>query len=381
MLKTKTLKILIVSLLLALPQLTLANGIISSTIKNPDPYSGNQSWFRYYESPGNVVKDSLILRNLGDQPITIKIYATDATANQAGSFSLKMDGEEQKGIGAWTQISKSEATLLPNQSEEIPFQINIPKELSPGQYFGGIVNEEITAGPCGPYQQVSGFCQGNIQIKTRSGNRVYLTIPGEVKQDIKLTNFNWKQAGKIIHFNFTFVNNGNIAFEPKAVISLYNVFNQKVDTVEKILGKSLPGSTISPMVDWDYQNNFGPLTAKTQIYYNQDNLGQLDTLHGTVLSDSKDLSIFIFPWEICLIVIVIIAALLGIYFLRKKYYQSILSHCIGYQIKVDDNIMDIAEKNHVRWQTIARLNHLKAPYILEPGQNIKIPGKKPIKHV
>lgn len=379
--KTKTLKILIISLLLALPQLTLANGIISSTIKNPDPYSGNQSWFRYYESPGNEVKDALILRNLGNQPITIKLYATDAKANQAGSFSLKMDGEEQKGIGLWIELSKSEITLLPDQSEEVPFQINIPKNLSPGQYFGGIVHEEITSAPCGPYQDVSGACQGSIQIKTRSGNRVYLTIPGEVKQEIKLTNFSWKQAGKVIHFNFTFVNNGNVAFEPKAVISLYNIFNEKVATFEKPLGKSLPGSTISPIADWEYQNNFGPLTAKAQIHYNQDDFGQLDSLHGTVLSENKDFSIFVFPWKISLILILIIGVLLAIYFLRKKYYRFILHNCVDYEIQTDDNIIDIAERNNLRWQTIACINHLKAPYILEPGKTIKVPIKKPSKKI
>jgi len=376
MTKTKTLKLLFISLLLALPQLTIANGIISSTIKTPDPYNGNQSWFRYYESPGNTIKDSLILRNLGNQPITIKIYASDATANQAGSFSLKMFGDEQKGLGKWTKVSKSEITLSPDQTEEVPFQIDIPTDLTPGQYFGGIVNEEVTGGPCGPNQEVSGVCQGSIQIKTRSGNRIYLTIPGEVKQDIKLTNFNWKQAGKVIHFNFTFVNNGNVAFEPKAIISLYNIFNQKIATTETTLGKSLPNSTISPIADWDFQNNFGPLTAKAQIYYNQDNLGQFDTLHGTVLSESANFSIFIFPWAISLITILIIMTLSGVYIFRKKQLLHILANCFDYETKADDNIMDLAEKNHIKWQSIAHINHLKPPYVLEAGQKIKIPAKK-----
>ena len=58
----------------------------------------------------------------------------------------------------------------------------------------------------------------------------------------------------------------------------------------------------------------------------------------------------------------------GIYFLRKKYYQFILFHCVDYEIKTDDNIIDIAERHHIRWQTIACINHFKAPYILEAGQ-------------
>lgn len=372
MLKTKILKLIILGLFLLLPQRTLANGIISSTIKTPDPYSGNQSWFRYYESPGKVVNDALILRNLGDQPITVKIYATDAATNQAGSFTLKTAEEEQNGLGKWTEISKSQITLTPNQSEEVPFQINVPADLSPGQYFGGILHEEV-AKDCGPYQDVSGVCKGNIQIKTRSGNRVYLTIPGEAKQDINLTNFNWKQSDKVIHFTFTFVNNGNVAFNPKTIISIYNIFNQKIATIEKPLGKSLPGSNISPIIDWDYQNNFGPLTAKAQIYYNQDNLGQLDELHGAVLSEDKNLSIFIFPWGVFLTMIFITILLLGAYFLNKKRLRHILSNCIDYQVKQNDDVIDIAEKHHVRWQIIVSINHLKAPYVLETGQKLKIP--------
>lgn len=376
MFKNHNLKIFLIALLLTLPQLSFANGIVSSTIKNPDPYSGNQSWFRYYESPGNTVKDSVILRNLGDQPITIKVYATDAASNQAGSFTLKTNEEEQKGIGLWAKVDRSEVTIQPDENIEVPFEINIPKDLAPGEYFGGIINEEDTQNSCDPIQSVSGQCTGNIQIKTRSGNRIYLTIPGEVKQDIKMTNFSWKQGQKTVHFNFTFVNKGNVSFEPKAVIDIYNSLNQKIATIEKTLGKSLPNSTISPIVDWEYANNFGPLTAKAKIYYNEEDHGQFNNLHGAVLTDSSEVSMFIFPWMAILIVATIVFLIAGFFIGRKKYHQHLLNNSIDYTVKADDNIMDIAADHQAKWQLIACLNGLKAPYVLTPGQKLKIPTKK-----
>ncbi len=372
MTKINKFKIIILAIVFVLPQLTQANSTVSSTIKTPDPSGDNLSWFRYSEAPGNVIQDSIILRNLGNQPTTVKVYATDALTNQAGSFTLKTNTEEQKSIGLWTNISKSEVTLQPEQSEEVPFQINIPESISPGQYFGGIVNEEITPGECG---NSSKSCKGSVQIKTRSGNRVYLTIPGTVKEDIRLTEFNSYQTNKTIHFKFTFVNDGNVSFEPKATINLYNILNQKVASIDRSLGKSLPGSSITPIADWDFQGNFGPLTAKAQIFYNQDNTNNLNGLHESSLSETKSTSIFIFPWEGFMTITLILLGMATFWLIRKRLIKKMITTSVDYQVMTDDNIMKIAEAHSVKWQTIAEINQLKAPYPLSPGQIIKIPNK------
>jgi len=368
---------IILGLIFWLPQASLANSLIVSSVKNPDPYDGNFSWFRYYEYPGTTIKDAIILRNIGKEAEIVKVYATDATANQAGSFTPKMDTDEQKGIGYWTKVDKKEVTLDPGQSQEVGFEINIPKDITPGQYFGSIIFEEADNTTCDTLQNVSGFCTGNIQIKTRTGNRIYLTIPGEAKHDIKLTDFNWKKSDQgSVHFTFNFSNQGNVAFEPKAVINIYNTWGTKVATLESKLGKSLPGTSISPTLEWKYQDNWGQFTAKAEIYYLEDDQGRVDTLRGTVLSEKKDIEIYIFPWTMFLICLVAFLLLAGGTTAHHLLYKFIQANSVKYTVKKDENLIELARRFHTRWQIIAHINKIRPPFVIKENEVINIPGTK-----
>lgn len=372
--QNKLLKISLLGLLIWLPLEVNASSLIISTVKNPDPYSGNQSWFRYYESAGSTINDAIELNNPTNQIETIKLYATDATSNQAGSFTPKMDTDPQLGLGLWTTLEKNSVTLAPNQSTEIKFSIQIPKDTPPGQYFGGIINEEDNSAVCDLPETVNGFCQGNIQIKTRTGNRVYLTIPGEVKQDIKMTGFTWKIVGKNhVQFLFNFENKGNVSFQPKAYISIYDSWGNQVTTLENVLGKSLPGTTITPIVDWLNKGVFGTFKAKAEIYYQQDDLGQFDNLHGTVLSEHGELSLLIFPWTAAIWIFSFLILIGAAFLVRSYYYYWLAKHCETYEVQDGDNLLEIAKRFNAKWQLIACINKLKAPYSLKDKTHLKIP--------
>ena len=358
-------------------QISLANSVIVSTVKNPDIYSGNQSWFRYYQGPGTVIKDSVILRNIGNETETISLYPTDATSNQVGSFTPKMQDEEQKGIGLWTKLEKNSVTLAPKENIEVKFEIHIPQDITPGQYFGSIINEEVSDSPCDNVLTVAGSCQGNIQIRTRTGNRVYLTVPGQVNENIKLNSFTWKSAkNNTVNFQFSFTNSGNVAFEPKAVIHIYDSFGTKVDTIEAKLGKSLPGSTITPMTTWDHDGHFGSFTAKAEVFYQEDDQGRVDNLHGVTLSEQSELKIFLFPVIPFLVLSSIILFFIIGWSFRQSFYQKIMKNWESYSVQAGDNLIDLAKERNTNWKLIACINKIKAPYVISPKQKIKIPPKK-----
>jgi hypothetical protein len=365
------------------PHLALGNSMIVSTVKTPDIYSNNLSWFRYYQYPGTTVKDSLILRNIGEHEETVRLYAADATVNQAGSFTPKLESEEQNGIGLWSTLSDKEVTLEPGESIEIPFSIEIPLGIAPGQYFGSIINEQVNTGTCpnGLLTNGNGECPGNIQIKTRTGNRIYLTIPGEIKHDITLRNLLWKSSSqKKILFTFNFTNNGNVAFEPQAVLHIYDTWGRELKTLESRLGKSLPGSSTAPMMEWDPGDSFGSFTVKAEIYYREDDQGRFDSLHGTVLTETLEVKVFIFPWALAIVTLAV-ATLIGLGMLgRKRYYTSLLHRAFDYTVQEGDTVISIAKRQGVRWQTIAKINKLRAPFVIEPNQSIKIPTSSKNKH-
>ncbi len=353
-----------------------ASSLVVSKTKNSDD-SNNQNWFRFFEIPGTKIEDSIVLINTSKEVQDLKIYATDATSNQAGSFTPKMSNEEQKGIGAWTILSQDHIVLNPGEQKEIDFIINIPKDLPPGQYFGSIMNENSQSiESCPTENLVENQCKSNIHIKTRTGNRIYLNIPGEIKQDIKLNSFNWSKTNNNINFNFSFSNNGNVAFQPKVTINIYNSWGKKIDSIEENLGKSLPNTTITPIINWNPKGQFGNLTAKANIIYLQENLGQIDNLHGSSLSEIANLKFYIIPWNIILVLLfILISFSLGLVY-RNLYIKNLINNSIIYTVKENDNLIDIAKKHQTKWQLIAKLNKISPPFILKTKQKIKIPQNK-----
>ena len=49
------------------------------------------------------------------------------------------------------------------------------------------------------------------------------------------------------------------------------------------------------------------------------------------------------------------------------------SEMMVYEIKSGDTLFNVSQKYNLSWQTLAKINNLSEPYILRPGQKIKIP--------
>ncbi|HRY91790.1 MAG TPA: DUF916 domain-containing protein, partial [Candidatus Gracilibacteria bacterium] len=142
---------------------------VAITVKNPDPYTGNQSWFVYQKQSGETIDDIASIKNYGSKPATIHICAVDGTTNTSGAFILKFDSQQQSGIGSWISIDKDEVTLKPGERVDVPFKINIPKNLQPGQYMGGLVVESPEAHMAHVTQQLSSNTQQESKPDTSYG--------------------------------------------------------------------------------------------------------------------------------------------------------------------------------------------------------------------
>jgi hypothetical protein len=358
----------------------LAAAQVTLTVKNPDPYTGNQSWFVYTKNPGETIEDIASIKNFGDESANVLIYPVDATTSDAGSFILKFEHENQNGIGEWTTVSKSPIAIKPNERIDIPFSIHIPKDISPGQYIGGIVLEY---GPSAKSPQQSDVCvasgncgQGLVSVKTRIGSRIYLTIPGKAYETFDLTDFHYytSLSGQP-RFKFTIVNNGNVTYQPQAEITIRDSAGRIYDSFTKPLGNSMPGTTIEPVISWDTNKPlFGAFTATAKVNFAKRFALAGEPLHGAAIT--KTVNFWIIPWDYILYasVFIIIAAM--IYYLRKISAIKAINNSESYVVQSEDDLMNLAERLGVSWRSIARLNKLKAPYILRTGTTIRIPKRK-----
>ena len=350
--------------------------LVTLTVKNPDPYTGNQSWFVYTKNPGDTIDDIATIKNYGEETVFVRIYAVDAATSDTGSFILKFQHEDQDGIGDWSTISKNDISIKPGERIDVPFKIKIPETISPGQYIGGIIIEygpNVTQGNSKDCA-TNGNCGSSIvSVKTRIGSRIYLTIPGQTEEKVSLTDFSYYTTltGQA-RFKLKIVNQGNVVYQPQAEITVRDSKGNVFDTFSKPLGTSMPDSVIEPIITWDKNR---PLTANfsatASVTFPRRFQVAGEILHGAPMV--KTISFVIIPWDhiFYLSIIALIAVCLcAMHTMRLKHE---ISDGTEYRILEGDDIISIAEKNKTSWRKLAELNDIKPPYILKKGASIVIP--------
>ncbi len=347
---------------------------LALTVKNPDPYTGNQSWFVYKKEAGQVIQDIASVKNFSNEVANIRVYAVDANNNESGNFILKFAKEEQKSIGAWTEVKEKNLTIQPNQKIDIPFSIKIPNGISPGQYLGGIVIESAGDGTSNCEVEP---CDSKVNVKTRIGSRIYLTVPGEVVEKIDWKSFTQYQNLKgTSYFKFNIVNEGNISYEPRAKIVIKNGSGQIYDQFERNLGTIVPKSTSEPTISWEKPAPFfGDFTAEATVTFNKQ-FDDNNTLHGSAETYLRSTKFTIIPWLQIIIVSGTILVAFGTFFTFHHYRCRCRKNCEEYTINENEDIMKLADDLKMNWKKIAWINKLKPPYVLRKGDKVVIPKAK-----
>jgi hypothetical protein len=355
---------------------------VTLTVKNPDPYTGNQSWFVFTRNPGESIDDVVTVKNFGDETATVSIYPVDATTSQSGSFILKFDHEDQDGIGEWTTVSSKSIQVKAGERVDVPFTIKVPKELSPGQYIGGIVIEYGAEAAAQKTTEAVAACtlpsceQSVVSVKTRIGSRIYLSVPGKARELVDLLDFKYftSLSGQP-RFKFTIENSGNVTYVPQAEITIRDASGKIYDSFTKPLGSSLPGTVIEPVVDWEKQTPLiASFTATAKVTFPKRFAIAGEPMHGAAVTKSVRFSII--PWShiFYFTVFAVFAALLC--WLHTMRVRKALANSESYAVGADDDLMSLAQKLNISWKTIARLNKMKPPYTLRKGTRILVPKHK-----
>ena len=170
---------------LILPSLVWATdfGGVGGKPAHPDPENAlTAQWFVYNLAPGESVDDELLVRNTTNKEVTVKLYPADYVQSTDGGFALEQEVEPRDEVGAWIKLSEELVTLPAMSEATVAFTLAVPDEpsLDVGEHMGGILIQEVD-------QSDNGL--GGLQLLVRTGVRVYVTLPGTVEENIKISHF------------------------------------------------------------------------------------------------------------------------------------------------------------------------------------------------
>ncbi len=322
--------------------------------------------------PGAKQSASVLVKNLGNGPVTLSLYGVDATQSAQGTFALTTQSAEQRHVGRWIKFEKNEITVPPGEEIPVPFLIDIPKTATPGSYAGGIAVEDKGNNEPTPAAEVS-----SVTVSSRFIVKIFLSVPGEKRHQYEWNDFRYSYADDNTHARFTFEvsNTGNtiILVEPQVELDGFPALKQPIVT--------LPTATIQPGTDSQLidlrlteKPPFGLYFATGTLTFSELDIVKNEKIN--TVTEIRQITINLTPWYF---IAIIIAVFLGLcitplvwYFRHRSYRKK----CGVYIVKEGDTIISVAEKAGADWKKIAKINRLKPPYTLTANTKLLIPPKK-----
>lgn len=375
------------------------------TQSDPD-VPNSASWFIYSLPIGGIKEDAVEIQNNGAEVQDVIVYAADSTPSSDGGFALKQQVEPMTGIGAWItfypdalpekvvlgsggiielcrfQPPPFPAPELPKLSDElvrwcegkktvevrldsltkatVPFIVRIPDQVDVGEHAGAVmIQKKATERQAG---------EGSaINLTTRVGVRVYETVPGDIVRQLAISKFTVTRHPTRPEYTLVLglQNTGNVSLENVSAIQVADVFFKRRDQKIERTMQALPGQELVINTDWP-RPVFGRYQFTASVSYKDGD--------QTRRFEATPIVIWIVPWREVVIGLGIV--LLGLLVWLGWWIRNQRRHK-GYSwvkvvVKPGDTVASLAETAGVSWKKIARMNKLKAPYHLTPGQPLQL---------
>ena len=380
--KKKFLFLLSLSVCISLLWVNVAFALFTIT---PGPaYSaefGRSGEFKYQVEPGETVDLDLMVKNRGDESVTLEFRAADAFREPGGAFVLRGYPAKQMGFGTWVDVEKTvedlsltgaeindngSFTLGPREQFVLPARFTVPENVAPGPYFGSFL---VAAAPDETTLEASGS-----KIKTAVGVRVNINVVGEEIYDIGWTEFSQFISEEGIRaFGFQYSNDGNMVVDMNIDFSIKSLFGNTVFEADKKM-QVVPEIGGEINIEWLELPYIGFFKVKADSSYTKSDLfGGVDDSQEPVDLGSKELSVLIVPWLHVGIFMLFVLCVLFFVMRRHKHHKEFVATLVQYKVKKGDTLFELASKRGVDWKLLAKVNKIKAPYPLLSGQTILLP--------
>jgi hypothetical protein len=380
----RLLQILVATLtaaVLAVPAAVSAVGYGGIGGKPANPQSNNprtQSIFIYTLKPGQLANDGVRLVNNTKQQQTISVYPVDSVLSSGGMFSCAQQADPKKDVGSWITMQSSTVTLAPNSNKVVPFTVTVPDSgnIDVGEHDGCIAIQSAS-------ETATQSTKSGVLLSFRSAIRVVVTIPGKIvkKLDISSVAVSLAKDNKY-QVSPTVQNSGNVSLDTTLKVSLISPFGMTTSATNEGSSPVLPRTKAS----WNYELKRpfwgGFYRAKVVASYNSNPSAQIgESNNADQATKEKDSALFfVVPSPAAALVelgvVAIIAGAVVLFVKKRLHAKHVKHHWKEYAVEEGDTLEEFAKKHHVSWKKIAKVNKLKAPYVLRKGQKLKLPPEK-----
>ncbi|MEU4154981.1 DUF916 domain-containing protein [Actinoplanes sp. NPDC026670] len=223
-----------------------AAGALTWSVAPSGPKGPNgRTAFDYKLDPGATLTDHVAVTNHSRQPLTLRLYATDAVTTAGGGFGLLAATAEPTGAGAWITPARTTVTLPATSRTIVPFTLTVPADATPGDHAAGVVAslaEDATG--------------RQVTVDHRVGSRVHLRVTGPLRPELTVTDMHVTASTSWNPFRlprltatFTVANTGNVRLSAQSSARASGLFGLGARTATTTaVPEILPGGSVRTAV-------------------------------------------------------------------------------------------------------------------------------------
>lgn len=125
----------------------------------------------YDVEAGVTIRDAIRIRNYGNTPLPLVIYASDGRTTPTGALDLLPAGAQSVGVGLWITFEHNQVVVPEQGHIDVPFTIAVPAIAEAGDHTGGVVTSLISP--------VVDAAQP-VVVDRRLGSRVHVRVAGDL---------------------------------------------------------------------------------------------------------------------------------------------------------------------------------------------------------
>jgi hypothetical protein len=206
---------------------------------------GGRDYFIYTLRTGQAFGDVVSISNLGSEPATFAVYATDAFNTPDAGFALLKEEDTPVDVGTWIDLGVTQYTVDPGTRADIPFSLEVPDDATPGDHAGAIVAQQIPTST--DDEDGIGF-----DVRVRIAARVYVRVDGLLAPSMTVDDLRIDYdapanpfATSTAKIRYVLRNTGNIRLSTTADLQLSGIAGLGTQTLpSRAIPELLPGSSI-----------------------------------------------------------------------------------------------------------------------------------------
>ncbi|MDD4410228.1 MAG: hypothetical protein PHE32_00780 [Candidatus Shapirobacteria bacterium] len=257
--------------------------------------------------PDGVTSQTIKVRNESSKERIITITVEDFVVNDdIGTPTIITSTKEDNrwAASSWIQVSPSSVKLKGGETKSLILTIMPPANALPGGHYAMVLHS--------PDSQVSIVNSTGASIETKVGTLVYVTIPGNIRQNATVKDFTAPKFSEFgpIDFKSIIQNLSDVHIRPVGSIKVTNMFGLKTADIKF----NADGTNIFPGKIREFQNQL----AKKWLFGRYK--AELNAVYGTAGSIATAAIFFwVIPWRFLILVgtalIIIVVIILA---LKKK---------------------------------------------------------------